>query len=392
MGITENIKNISGIVTVQIEGFFTERFINLCKINNINIWDVRNIVKGVVRFKIRIRDFKKLRKIARKTKCKVKIKEKRRLYFKLFKYRKRKTFLILITLLFMFAIAFSTYVWNINIEGNNTIDEDLIISKLKESELYKGKNKIGLDKKEIVNSLRVLLPDAAWVGLEIDGTTATVKIVEKVNLDDKYVQNTVPGDIVANKNGIITKIVVENGTALLKEGSYVENGNIVIEGVMYSKILEPTLVPAKGVVLINSNNEFKKEYKYEEIVKNYTGKKRYTIGITINSKENMLNYLNKDKKYDITKNSKTFNLFGNVISLDFYECNEYTETIVTRTKEELVDIATKESKEYINTQVIPNLKNAKLVSEDYIVEDIQDGISFTNKYVINEEIGIFRER
>ena len=220
----------------------------------------------------------------------------------------------------------------------------------------------------------------------------TLKIVEKVNLDDKYVQNTVPGDIVANKNGIITKIVVENGTALLKEGSYVENGNIVIEGVMYSKILEPTLVPAKGVVLINSNNEFKKEYKYEEIVKNYTGKKRYTIGITINSKENMLNYLNKDKKYDITKNSKTFNLFGNVISLDFYECNEYTETIVTRTKEELVDIATKESKEYINTQVIPNLKNAKLVSEDYIVEDIQDGISFTNKYVINEEIGIFRER
>ena len=60
MGITENIKNISGIVTVQIEGFFTERFINLCKINNINIWDVRNIVKGVVRFKIRKRDFKKL--------------------------------------------------------------------------------------------------------------------------------------------------------------------------------------------------------------------------------------------------------------------------------------------------------------------------------------------
>ena len=94
MGITENIKNISGIVTVQIEGFFTERFINLCKINNINIWDVRNIVKGVVRFKIRIRDFKKLRKIARKTKCKVKIKEKRRLYFKLFKYRKSSRIIV----------------------------------------------------------------------------------------------------------------------------------------------------------------------------------------------------------------------------------------------------------------------------------------------------------
>ena len=54
MGLTENIQNLTGVVTIQIEGFFTERFINLCKINNIKIWDIRNIVKGVIRFKINI--------------------------------------------------------------------------------------------------------------------------------------------------------------------------------------------------------------------------------------------------------------------------------------------------------------------------------------------------
>ena len=72
MGIISNVKNKIGVVTVQIEGFFTERFINLCKINNIKIWEIRNIVKGVVRFEISIYDFKKLRKVAKKTKCKVK--------------------------------------------------------------------------------------------------------------------------------------------------------------------------------------------------------------------------------------------------------------------------------------------------------------------------------
>ena len=75
MKITNNMRNLAGIITVQIEGFFTERFINLCRINNIKIWEIRNIVKGVIRFKMNISDFKKLRSITKKTKCKVSIKE-----------------------------------------------------------------------------------------------------------------------------------------------------------------------------------------------------------------------------------------------------------------------------------------------------------------------------
>ena len=54
MGLTSNVQNMMGVVTVQIEGFFTERFINLCRINNVKIWDIRYIVKGIVRFKINI--------------------------------------------------------------------------------------------------------------------------------------------------------------------------------------------------------------------------------------------------------------------------------------------------------------------------------------------------
>ena len=85
MKLINKAKSIIGVVNVQIEGFFTERFINLCKINNIKVWDIRNIVKGVIRFNISIGDFKKLRKIARKTKCKIEIKNKKGIYFTLFK-------------------------------------------------------------------------------------------------------------------------------------------------------------------------------------------------------------------------------------------------------------------------------------------------------------------
>lgn len=392
MNIQNSIKNISGVITVQIEGFFTERFINLCKINNVKIWDIRNVVKGVIRFKMNLGEFKKLKFIAKKTKCKVKIKEKKGLYFTLFKYRKRKIIFILAFLLILFSIIFSNFIWNINISGNESITKEQVLTSLEKSGIYIGKCKIGLDKKQVVNDLRVQMSDLSWIGIQIEGTTATIKIVEKTKLKDEYIQNNVPGDIIASKSGIITKIVPENGTAKYKEGSYIEKDSVAIEGCIYSKFLEPQIVVAKGILKANVEYEFKKEYEYLEILKEYTKKKIYTVGITINSKENMLNYLNKSKKYDITKSSKKINIFGKEISFDLYTCLEYVEVQKENTKEMLIEKLQNERDTYLSKQILPNAKNALLVSQDEVIEDKEGGIISTVKYVVNEQIGDFVER
>lgn len=392
MGLSNSIRNMTGIVTVQVEGFFTERFINLCKINNVKIWDIRNIVKGIVRFKMNVSDFKKLRMIARKTKCKVTIKKKEGLYFLLFKYRNRKLAFILVGMVIFFSIAFSTFIWNINVEGNIAISEEEIIDNLKNSGIYIGKSKLGLDKKDVTNNLRVNMQDLSWVGLEIDGTTAKVKVVEKTKLDDKHIQNNRMGDIVANKTGVITRIVSENGTAMLNEGSYVENGSVLIEGMIYSKFMEPTPVTAKGIVRINSEYLKDFEYKYEDITKDYTGKTRYTIGLGINSNENILNYLNKSKKYDINRSSKTLNLFGLQLSFDLYKCVEYVDKTEIKTREEILEQSKKDIEEYLNSEILKNISAATLVEIKTEYIDTEDGIVSKNIYVINEQIGEFVER
>lgn len=389
MGLTSNVQNMMGVVTVQIEGFFTERFINLCRINNVKIWDIRNIVKGVVRFKINIYEFKKLKKIAKKTKCKVKIKDKKGIYFLLFKYRKRKLVFILISLAILFSVIFSTYIWNIEIIGNEYINTDELISELKESGMYVGKNKIGLDKKEIVNKLRTKNDDISWIGIDIDGTKAIVRVVEKTRLDEKDVHDNSIGNIIAQKSGIITKIVPENGTAMFKAGSYIEAGTIAIEGTIYSKYIDPIKVSAKGILRADCEYELKKEYKYEEILKEMLNKNLYTIGLGINSKENMLNYLNKSKKYDITKYSKEINLFGLKLSFDWYKCSEYKETNITRTREELIDIAKKDALDYISNKIKSSTIDGEIKNQEYFIEDIEGGISVTTKFTVNEEIGKF---
>lgn len=392
MDFKRRLRNIRGVVVVQIEGYFTERFINLCKINNIKIWDVRNIVNGVIRFKIDIGEFKKLKPIAKKTKCKVTIKEKEGLYFTFYKYRKRKIFALLTIVLLIISILFSTFIWKIEITGNTYITNEEIISSLKNSGIYVGRNKTFINKKDVISDMRVAIPDLSWIGIEIDGTKVMVKIVEKTKIDEKNIQQDVCGNIVADKSGIITKIIPENGTALLKAGSYAEEGNILIEGVIYSKLMDPEYVTAKGIVKINKEYIFSKEYFYDNTIKNYNNKIRYSIGITIDSKEYMINYLNKSLKYDINKSAMSFSLFGKNISFDLYKFSEYDESIIKKSKEDILEEAKIDGKNYIENEIMPNIISGSIVDSIIEEKETETGIKVNIKYIINEQIGKFVER
>lgn len=391
MKIKNQLQSVAGVVTVQIEGFFTERFINLCRTHNIKIWNVRNITSGLVSFDIYISEFKKLRKIAKKTKCKVKIKSKKGIYFFAFKYRKRKLFIILAILLIISVCAFSNFIWNIKIVGNEKVDSETIYKSLKDSGFKIGKLKVGTQKSEIANKVRADIPEISWLGIDFSGTTAYVKVIEKTKISDENIQENANGDIVAIKNGIITKIIPENGTALYKEGSYVEEGMKLIEGKIYSKILEERAVSAKGIVMANVEYSFEKEYYYNIFEKVYNNKKRWSVGITINSKEYMINYLNKSLKYDKIKRSKGLNVFGMEISFDLYSFDEYTEVEKIVSKDEIMKIASDDADSYLKDSIIPNCKNGTLVNTFTDIVEKDDKIICKSKYVVNEQIGEFRK-
>lgn len=391
MKIKNQLQSVAGVVTVQIEGFFTERFINLCRTNNIKIWNVRNITSGLVSFDIYISEFKKLRKIAKKTKCKVKIKSKKGIYFFAFKYRKRKLFIILAILLIISVCTFSNFIWNIKIVGNEKVDSETIYKSLKNSGFKVGKLKVGTQKSEIANKVRADIPEISWLGIDFSGTTAYVKVIEKTKISDENIQENANGDIVAIKNGIITKIIPENGTALYKEGSYVEEGMKLIEGKIYSKILEERAVSAKGIVMANVEYSFEKEYYYNIFEKVYNNKKRWSVGITINSKEYMINYLNKSLKYDKIKKSKSLNVFGMEISFDLYSFDEYTEVEKIVSKDEIMKIASDDADSYLKDSIIPNCKNGTLVNTFTDIVEKDDKIICKSKYVVNEQIGEFRK-
>ncbi len=392
MDLEEGIKRINGTVKVEIQGFFTERYINLCKINNIKIWDVQNIAGGIVRFNIAIKDFKKLKSITKRTKCKVKILNKKGLYFKLFKYRKRRLVLLLLASFFILCIIANSFVWNIEIIGNNYIDTQRIENALKESGLYVGKNKIGFKSKEVTNNIRVIEPDISWIGIDIEGTKAIVKVVEKTKLEKDNNLNKI-GDIVSDASGTIVKLVVENGTAIPSVGDYIEEGRILIEGKIYSKYMDVKDVRASGTIVISKEYEYEKEYSYKTYEKEYIDKLKYSIGLTINNNEFYINYLDKSLSYDIIKEGSSINLFGNNISFDLYKFNIYNNIEIEQTKEDIIELAKNEAEEYINREVLPNCINGVVENSDVIIlNEDEDKINIKVVYTITQEIGCFKER
>ena len=143
--------------------------------------------------------------------------------------------------------------------------------------------------------------------------------------------------------------------------------------------------------MANVEYSFEKEYYYNIFEKVYNNKKRWSVGITINSKEYMINYLNKSLKYDKIKKSKGLNVFGMEISFDLYSFDEYTEVEKIVSKDEIMKIASDDADSYLKDNIIPNCKSGTLVNTFTDIVEKDDKIICKSKYVVNEQIGEFRK-
>lgn len=368
MKISNIFTYFRAIIKVEVEGFFIERFINLCKINNIKIWDIVYVNSGTIIFLTTPVEYKKLQIYLRKTKCKSKIVKRKGVYFELFRYRKRRNIIILTSLALLLWIVGSTFIWKINISGNERIKDEKIIAILNEANVGFGKNKLFISKGKTVDYIRKNIYDIAWVGLEYSGTTLNVKVVDKVieNIDD---DPNIIGNILSTKSGIITKIIAKNGTALYKTGSYIGKGMVAIEGSIKSELIEEKKVHASGILKAVIGYKFEKEYKYEENVKEYTDKKRYGIGIGINNKKIELKYLIKENKYDISSKVKDLNIFGVKISFIFNTYKEYNVVKNHYSLKELLNKGKNDSGEYIKKLLV---NENKLLKEEVSTINTKD--------------------
>ena len=305
------LKYILGYVHIRIEGFFVERVMNKAANKKILFWNMKRDKSTIIYTNVGLQDFKGLIKIAKDNKCKIKILEKKGLPFIFNKYKKRKIFFAFILIICVTLFTLSNFVWNIEIDGLNNIDKEEFIKELNDDGLKVGNAKRKIDTQSIINKIRLKRNDISWVGIELTGTNAMVKIVEADAKPD-LVDEQDYCNIVASKSAQIIRISAQSGTPVVKEGDIVTKGQILVAGWMEGKYTGTRYVHSSGEVKAKVWYSEKEKIPLTDTTTEQTGKTENKYEIKFNNFSiNLYKTLSKFQKYDTIYTSKKMKIFSN---------------------------------------------------------------------------------
>lgn len=379
---------IFGVVDIVVEGFFIERFINICKAENVILWNLK-VEKGtVLKARINKSDFKMLRKLAKRTSCRVRIEGKSGLPFVLRKYKKRKIFAIALLVIAIFCFLITRFIWNIEIVGNTNISKEEILSDLVKYGIQEGKLKANLDLDEIKNEIRLQRDDLAWIGIDVEGTNVIVTIVEAIQ-EPEIVDESMTSNIIADKDGTISKMVVRSGTARVNVGDCVAKGDLLVEGVMEGKYTGVREVNSDADIYAVSTYEKEKKEAFIQQREERTGNIEKNVEIYIhNFKIFFKKGVPKFENCDTIRTYKKVKLFSNyyipieIVNITNYELEK---SFKTYTEEELTEKITNTLQEEFYQEL--ELSDLSQVQQNVTSVADEDGVSVKVQYTIEEKIG-----
>lgn len=376
---------IVGYINIEIEGYYIERFINTCMKNDIFLWGIKRKMVTMLFAKIGADDLEKAKQIAEKHQCKITVKSQRGIPFLIEKYKKRKTFFIALLVLAISLLTLSKFVWNIEITGTQKIDTGEIYEEVKQNGLKIGMLKKSVKVEEIVNKIRLERSDIAWIGIELKGTNAIVKVVEAEEKPEIINENEF-SNIVASKDGEIVKVIAQNGTVMVEAGQKVQKGDILIAGWMEGKHTDKYYVNSNGSVKAKIKYSLSEKIEKNEIVREPTGKTEKKYSIKINDfRLNFYKELSKFDKYETETSSKKLTLFSNFyIPIEFIKTtiNELIETTKPHNYDEAKEIGENCLDEKAN-----KLLTGEIIGKNTEITEFEDFYNIMVTYDVIEEIG-----
>lgn len=378
---------IIGYIRISVESYFIERFINICRNNKVTIWKLKRDKNVKLELNVGIRDFRRITKISKKTKCKVKILKKKGFPFILKKYKKRKIFF---SFLFLFVILLgitSNFVWNVDVIINNNETMENIYQDISNNGLSIGKVKSQINTKDVINRVRLCRDDIAWMGIQLKGTNAIVKIVKSTSKPE-MIDESEFCNVVSNKQGIITKISAQNGTIAVKVGDTVNVGTPLINGWMEGKYTGIRYVHAKGKIEAKVWYTKSKKILYNTTEREETGKFEKKFKIKINNFEiNLSKRLSKFEIYDTIETERNLKIFSNFylpISLVKTVNKEVSEKTIKYSVDEAKNVGIQELQKELDNEIENREKIIDKITNTY---EKEDGIEVYVTYEVLENIG-----
>lgn len=222
---------LEGFLLVTIQGTAPERFLNLCRGREIEVWRLKAGPEGCEGY-ISVKGFRDSRELLKKSGARLKIRKRFGLPFFLYRNRKRKFFFGGIAAAAVLLYVLTFFVWDIQIEGNQRYSDDSMIHYFEDQGIFCGMMKKNVDCDELESSIRSDFPEIIWVSARVSGTRLFVSVKENEALSSIPVPDTEPQDIVAEKDGVVTSMIVRSGVPQVSIGDTVTSGQVLISGLV----------------------------------------------------------------------------------------------------------------------------------------------------------------
>ncbi|MBP0963380.1 MAG: sporulation protein YqfD, partial [Oscillospiraceae bacterium] len=177
--MTGLIRYFRGWVRFRVTGGFPERFINLCALKGLPLWDGQRRGEECF-FTTRAACYRRLRPCAKGAGVRLKVVERGGLPFGLHRRRKRWGLVVGAAVCVALLVASSHFLWNVRVVGNHRLEEQLVLEKLETLGVKPGVRLNGIDVQSVERRLMLELEELGWVAVNLQGSTAVVQLQERV--------------------------------------------------------------------------------------------------------------------------------------------------------------------------------------------------------------------
>ena len=381
MGLINLLRFLKGYVQFSCNGGFTERFINLCAMNHIIIWDISYSEKNFSA-KVKTSDFFKLRKIARSSGVTLRIIKKNGLIFSYKKHNHRIGIVMSVLFYLLFVFSMNQFIWCIEISGEEKIPEQDLVSKVNETGLNIGTFKPFFDETKAANSLAKNSNGTIdWAAINIKGSKAVVEIRESTKSNAEISEET-PSNIVADFDGVVLSVEVKSGIPFVKNGYAVKKGDLLISGVFENDDLSSSFIESEGKITASHKKSSGVLFRKDIIVKEIEDFK----------KEYYISFFSLKIPIKICGNKEAFNKYSDELHFTFNSIR-LPLSLKTDTLIKTADKARSEKETFLSScekySEITYLLNAntKVLSEDIKVINNKDYYAFNAEYSCIDFIG-----
>ena len=196
--------------------------------------------------------------------------------------RMRRRYVLWGTLAAVLALFWygNTFIWDFQVTGNDTVPTEKILRALENNGVTIGTRSLSFDQEELRNHVLLELGDISWLSVNVKGCTAHVQVVERKR-PPEIVDRNARTNMVAARDGLVTRVEALDGKALVMAGSTVTKGQLLISGVADSKFGVVRFMQGRGRVYARTWYELSVRVPMTAVEKRGEGKTTTRVALDV---------------------------------------------------------------------------------------------------------------